>query len=204
MRNPLAVLVSLLLLAAFPGCGENDPDPDTVLDRALAPAKISAFGSSAEGPAGGVVSVQALGHEDAILNERQVDASPAVLAAIRDAIRGDSGLRELIVDLAYEGNTGIAGVETDHVSGELEVEGLTRALREAGATDVSGLAAAGGQDELGDSLTAAGFDLYAGEEDGVIRRLDLTLSFDDLDNALPATRIRFSLSPDPSSGSGPA
>lgn len=204
MRILPTTLLSLLLLAAFAGCGENDPDPDTVLDRALSPASISAFGASAEGPVGGVVSVQALGHEDAILEERQVEASPAVLAGIRDAIGGDRGLRRLVENLAYDETAETAGVVTDHVSGDLDVEGLARALRGAGAGNVAGLAGLGEQKDLDGSLTAADFDLYAGQEDGVIRRLDLTLSLDDPDNALPAIRIRFSLSPVPSSGSGPA
>jgi hypothetical protein len=52
--------------------------------------------------------------------------------------------------------------------------------------------------DLKDSLSAADFDLYAGEDDGTIRKLDLVLAFDDPDNALPATRIRFSLTPDSS------
>ena len=45
----------MLLLAipvALPGCGGNDPDPATVLDRALTRENLSAFGNGPEGPAG--------------------------------------------------------------------------------------------------------------------------------------------------------
>ena len=53
---------------------------------------------------------------------------------------------------------------------------------------------AGGRlSQLEESLIEAQFDLYAAADGGPFQQLDLTLSLDDRDNALPPTRIRFSL-----------
>ena len=51
-------------------------------------------------------------------------------------------------------------------------------------------------ERLGETRTAAGFDLYSAVGDSRLERLDLTLAVDDPDNALPPTRIRFSLTVD--------
>lgn len=185
--------VLLALLVAFAGCGEEHPDPETVLDRALALGNLAEFGP---GPGGGVVAVQALGYEDRVLQEQQLKADPPVMTQIRDALGADSGLRGLVGDLEYDGRADVSGVSTDHISGELDVSGLARALDEAGGGDVNQLAGVDRGLDLEKSLASADFDLYAGERDGVIRRLDLTLAIDDPSNALPPTRIRFSLTPD--------
>lgn len=195
LRIPLVLgmLVSLVIVVA--GCGSEDPDPGDVLDRALTRQNLSGFGNGPEGPTAGVVSVQALGFEDRILDERRVAADPQVMSEIRQALGADSGLRGMVEDLEFEGTEELAGAETSHISGSIEVAGLADALERAGGSEVGSLAGVDREAALEDSLVAADFDLFAGAEDGTIRRLDLTLAFDDPDNALPPTRIRFSLTP---------
>ena len=48
---------------------------------------------------------------------------------------------------------------------------LARALEEAGGSEVGSLAGVGNEVDLEDSLAAADFDLFAGTEDGTIRKL---------------------------------
>jgi hypothetical protein len=198
LRIPLVLTILLTFVVAVAGCGNSDPDPANLLDRALTPENLSGFGNGPAGPTGGVVSVQALGYQDRVLQEQRVGASRTVMSDIRQALGADSGLRGLVDDLRYDGTEEVAGVETDHISGSLDVAGLARALDKAGGGDLGQVAGVETGKDLKDSLSAADFDLYAGEDDGTIRKLDLVLAFDDPDNALPATRIRFSLTPDSS------
>lgn len=197
-RNPIALAVLLLLLPFLAACGSSDPDPADVLDRALTRENLSAFGNGPDGPVGGVVAVQALGFEDRVLEERKVGASVAVMSQIREALGADSGLRGMVDGLTYEGSQEVEGYPTSHVSGKLDVEGLARSLENAGGADLGALAGVDARNDLQDTLADARFDLYADEEAGTVRRLDLTLAFDDPDNALPPTRIRFSLTSVPS------
>lgn len=198
LRIPLVLALLLALPVAIAACGNSDPDPGTVLDRALTPEHLSGFGNGPGGASGGVVSVQALGYEDRVLDERRVGASPRVMAQIREALGADNGLRPLAEDLQYEGKETVGGAEADHISGDLDVGGLAEALKQAGGGEVGEVAGVGGGTDLEDSLSAADFDLFAAPDSGAIRRLDLTLSFDDPGNALPPTRIRFSLTPESS------
>ncbi len=140
----------------------------------------------------------ALGFEDRVLDERKVGASAAVMSQIREALGADSGLRSMVDGLEYEGTDVVDGLPVSHVSGDLDVAGLASALEDAGGADVKALAGVDAGGSLEDSLADASFDLYAGEDDGTVRRLDLTLAFDNPDNALPPTRIRFSLTSVPS------
>jgi hypothetical protein len=194
LRFSFALALLLALPVAFAACGNSDPDPATVLDRALTPAHLSGFG----GGSGGVVAVQALGYEDRVLDQRKVEASPAVMGQIRDALGADNGLRTLVQDLRYEGNQTLGGVETDHISGDLDVTGLAKALKQAGGGEVGRVAGVAAGTDLEDSLSEAEFDLFADADSAAIRRLDLTLALDDPSNALPPTRIRFSLTPESS------
>lgn len=196
-RILLILTVSLALLAGQTGCGESDPDPATVLDRALTGEKLAGFGSGPQGSAGGVVAVEALGYGDRVLDERRVVATPAVMAQVKAGLGADSGLRGLAEDLRYDGTENVSGSETDHISGQLDVEKLGRALGGSRGEGLGALAGVPDEAALRNSLASADFDLFAGSDDGVIRRLDLTLALDDPDNALPPTRIRFSLTPRP-------
>jgi len=198
LRISLALALLLALPVAFAACGNSDPDPATVLDRALTPEHLSGFGNAEGHASGGVVAVQALGYEDRVLNERKVEASPKVMAQIREALGADNGLRTLVGNLQYEGEETVGGTETDHISGDLDIGGLAKALKQAGGGEVGKVAGMGAGTDLEDSLSAADFDLFADTDSGAIRRLDLTLALDDPDNALPPTRIRFSLTPESS------
>lgn len=197
--NRLRIILALTLLTALPlaltGCGEEDPEPTTVLDRALSRTNLAEFGAGAGNQAGGTVAVQSLGYEDRVLGQRQVAAGPEVISGLKEALGSSSGLRSLVEDLAWEGEEEIAGLTVNRVSGQLDVAGMARALNQAGGSDVGRIAGLDGAADLEETLSDASFDLYAGKDDGVLRRLDLTLALDDPDNALPPTRIRFSLTP---------
>lgn len=197
LRFLLLIPALLLVLAPASGCGGDDPDPAAVLDRALTRERLSRFANGPDGPAGGVVAVQALGYEDQVLDERLLNAPPDVVSEIREALGADTGLRGLVEDLGHEGEATVDGTATEHVSGELDIRGLASALERAGGEGLGSLAGVGDAADLRESLAAAEFDLFAGEDDGVLRRLDLTLAFDDPGTALPPTRIRFSLSARP-------
>lgn len=179
------------------GCGESEPDPEPILDRALRQENLYAFGQVQGSPAENGVAVQSLGHEDAVLDQKLVAAGSEVMTAIRSALGSEEGLRDLIAGLEYEGTDVVKGTVVDHVSGDLDVEGMAQALTKAGGGEVASLAGQAGARSLKQSLVATDFDLYAGQDDGVIRQLDLTIAIDDPDNALPPTRIRFSLAPGP-------
>lgn len=143
--------------------------------------------------------MQALGYGDGVLDERRIQATPEVMGEIRDGLGGDSGLRGLVDDLEFTGTGDVDGVAVEEITGNLDVTGLADALERVGAGDVNELAGVESGKSLRGSLTEASFDLYASREQGNIERLDLTLSLDDPDNALPPVRIRFSLTPDPQS-----
>ncbi len=189
----LSLAVSGLSVA---GCaGEDAPDPESVIESTL--------GRDSPGAGAGEtarITVESLGFEDSVLDSRTVPVPADAYAAIRQAVtdRGEAGLPSLFRDLASEGTAEVDGVETDHVSGSIDVG---RLLRRLGRFDRSGAGQpeAGGVPDLGDlerleqNLTAAEFDLFSATGDHRLERLDLTLSTDDPDNALPPTRIRFSL-----------
>jgi len=175
------------------GCGGTNPDPDEVLDRALTRSNLAGFAS---GQGGGTVSVEALGYEDRVLESKELRVPRYVMAELGDALGSSGGLRGLVDEVELEGTEEVDGTETDHLSGDLGSGELAEAVRKAGAGgEVAELAGADDPAEFDSSLAGAGFDMYVGKDDGVIRRLDLTLAFDDPDNALPPTRIRFSLTP---------
>lgn len=188
--NRAILSIAILLLASagavIAGCGQDRPDPQTVLKRTLAPERLNSAMPEA------TVLVQSLGYEDRVLEERGLEVPAAALDEIRGAL-GDSneGFRDLATGLEDEGTAEVGGVETDHVSGELDTAALADALEGSEQTSVGRLGLPGA--DLSRNLVAADFDLYSGTADGVLRRLDLTLALDDPDNALPPTRIRFSL-----------
>ncbi len=168
------------------GCGAEDPDPEPVLERTLAPKRLASAIPEAS------VKVQSLGYEDRVLEERGLEVPATALKQLRAALSDSSqGFRDLVLGLEYDGTTEIEGVETDHLSGRLDTDALAAAVGKDG-TGVAERFALPGSD-LERSLVEAEFDLYSGTGDSVLRRLDLTLSLDDPDNALPPTRIRFSL-----------
>jgi hypothetical protein len=192
-RSILIVSILSAFALAVGGCGGTNPDPDEVLDRALTRSNLAGFAS---GQGGGTVSVEALGYEDRVLESKELRVPRYVMAELGDALGSSGGLRGLVDEVELEGTEEVDGTETDHLSGDLGSGELAEAMRKAGAGgEVAELAGADDPAEFDSSLAGAGFDMYVGKDDGVIRRLDLTLAFDDPDNALPPTRIRFSLTP---------
>lgn len=204
-RLAISLLACSLILGAGvqSGCGGDDsepPNPNRVLNQAFAE------------PAGGVegeIEVASLGLEDQTLKSRRLSLNTGTYSSIREAIASpQAGLEAVVTDLETEGTEDLDGVEVNHVSGRLDVGALVGALVAANESGV-------GIDENGDPLPGLGelgqlretlvdgrFDLFAGTEDGEFEKLDLTLSLDDRENALPPTRIRFSLTEsDPSEGS---
>lgn len=202
--------VLLLTGAAFAGCGSEDPpaDPDEVIDRAY--ADLSSPAVAGEEPAAEVV-VASLGFEDQSLQTRTLSVEPGTYTSVREAITGSaateaeavdgearSGLLGLSESIESEGTEDLDGVEVDHVSGSFDVGNLVDTLTgaiESGDTPGGGdgLPGLGDLEQLQETLTEANFDLYVATGEGSFERLDLTLSLDDRENALPPTRIRFSL-----------
>jgi hypothetical protein len=109
---------------------------------------------------------------------------------------GDRPLSELGLDprswlgeAKEEGDAEVAGVDTRHVSGTLDVGSLMRNLNEFVARSSSALGGASGQaapsrlsDEDINQLTEAvedpSFDVYVGKEDGIIRRVSGKVEFE--------------------------
>ncbi|MDQ2700342.1 MAG: hypothetical protein M3Y23_03330 [Actinomycetota bacterium] len=203
MKRPSLRLFACVLLftaVAAPGCGEDEPpsDPDRVIEAALADLSRPAASGV---PAGAQVEVTSLGYEDQSLRTRTLSVEPDVYAALKEGIAGRggrSGLLGLAGGIESEGTTDIDGTEVNHVSGEFDVGTLVETLSgaiESGDTPGAdaGLPGLGDLERLEETLTEATFDLYADTADDGFERLDLTLSLDDRENALPPTRIRFSL-----------
>lgn len=207
----------MLLAAAFivslSGCGSgSDPDPQQVLDTALSRQSLLAPPvATAE------VEVASLGFEDAVLDRRLLAIDADTNRIVREALAGsatgnggerdDPGLAGLIDDLATGSATELDGVEVDSVTGSIDVTGLIgriRPLAESpgarGSADIPGV---GELDQLEQSLVAAGFELFSNTGDGSLERFDLILSLDDPENALPPSRIRFSLTDTEPNGTTP-
>jgi len=199
-RLTLSLLVCSLVLAGAvqSGCGGDDPgpvDPNQVLNRAFDDVEA---GTAPEAEA--EVAVTSLGFEDRPLRTRILEVDAASYASIREAIASpEKGLRSVVTGIESEGREEIDGVETEHVTGRLDVDRLvallTKASGEGADLDENGteLPGLGDLERLRDTLVEGRFDFYAEAGSGAFERLDLTLSLDDRKNALPPTRIRFSL-----------
>lgn len=99
----------------------------------------------------------------------------------------DLGLapRTWVVGARDEGDEKVAGVETHHVSGRLDIRSVLRDLNElversasavgSGSSDIPDPLSARQLDDLAEMVRNAGFDVYVGKEDEVIRRLSAQL-----------------------------
>ncbi len=202
IRSSLALLFVAAVLLPGAACG-GDPDSDAerVLETALGRESLLAP------PVGRAeVEVSSLGFEDAVLESRLLEVDRDTNAEIREALAGsadpgvdggDPGLAALIDDLSLEDSQELDGVEVDRVSGSLDVEGLIERIRpiaeQPGAGESEQIPGVGELDRLGQTLVAAEFELLASADDGSLERFDLILSLDDAGNALPPSRVRFSL-----------
>ena len=117
--------------------------------------------------------------------------------------------RDWIVDASEEGDEDVAGVETTHVSGKLDV---TKVLEDLN-TVVQQAAKLGGsvgqqappeltdeqKDQIEDVVDDPAFDAYVGKDDGKLHRLSADLEFDvpedsrDQVGGLEGGRVSFSI-----------
>jgi hypothetical protein len=117
-------------------------------------------------------------------------------AALRRNRGRDSSLSELgfdprgwLADAQDEGDADVAGVETNHVSGALDVESVlrdfNRFVRRSGAA-VQGATGGDPPEQLTaaqiaaitESVSNPSFDVYVGKEDGLVRRVSGRVEFD--------------------------
>ena len=149
------------------------------------------------------------------VSQETVDALNRQLAASEEQEGGrdlsDFGVsaRDWVVDAEEEGDEDVAGVETTHVSGKLDV---TRVLEDLN-TVVQEAAKLGGQlgqqappaltdeqkDQIEEVVDDPGFDAYVGKDDDMLHRLSADLEFDvpedsrDQVGGLEGGRISFSI-----------
>jgi hypothetical protein len=124
---------------------------------------------------------------------RQVRETNRTIA--KNSRKGGRPLRELglnprswLAEAKDEGDAEVAGVDTDHVSGTLDVERLMRNLNQFVRRSASALG--GGGEEAAPRLTGAdireltravkdpSFDVYVGKQDGLIRRVSGRIDFE--------------------------
>jgi hypothetical protein len=97
--------------------------------------------------------------------------------------------RSWLGEAEEEGDAEVAGVETRHVSGTLDVDSLMRNLNRFVRRSGSALGGAAGQAappplsnadirELSEAVEDPSFDLYVGKEDGIIRRVSGRVEFE--------------------------
>jgi hypothetical protein len=117
-------------------------------------------------------------------------------AALRRNRGRDSSLSELgfdprgwLADAQDEGDADVAGVETNHVSGALDVESVlrdfNRFVRRSGAA-VQGATGGDPPEQLTaaqiaaitESVSSPSFDVYVGKEDGLVRRVSGRVEFE--------------------------
>ena len=103
---------------------------------------------------------------------------------------------EWLTNLKNEGTEEVNGASTIHISGEGDVERVVEDFKkiaeQAGTANLppgASVPQAAQIEQLKDSVKEARFDIYTGEEDRIIRRLDANLS---VENAGSSADIRFS------------
>ncbi len=129
----------------------------------------------------------------------------------RQGSLGDLGLspRDWVVEAKEEGEERVAGVETTHVSGRLDVRRLAEDLNEFVKRSASALGGSGGRapqglskkdiESLAEAVEDPTFDVYVGKEDYVIRRVsaDLKVTVPEEDrerlNGIEGGSLRFTV-----------
>ncbi len=126
--------------------------------------------------------------------ERVREANEAIAAnsdGADDRPLSELGLdpRSWLAEASQEGDTEVAGVETRHVSGTLDVESLMQNLNRFVERSGSALGGAAGQAappslseadirELSEAVNDPSFDIYVGKEDDIIRRVSGRVEFE--------------------------
>ena len=83
--------------------------------------------------------------------------------------------RKWVIDARHEGEERIAGVVTDHLSAKLDVRALLADLNRLGG----GASLSADQlDRMAEAVDRPRFDVYAGQEDSLIRRMSTNLEFE--------------------------
>lgn len=93
-------------------------------------------------------------------------------------------IKSFLTNLTDEGTDDVEGTETNHVSGDVDVQKLVDVLKPF-AERAGSLGAAGAQvpspaqlDQLAQILKDASFDLYSGTDDHLLRKLDLNFDLE--------------------------
>jgi hypothetical protein len=95
--------------------------------------------------------------------------------------------KDLLTNLKSEGTADVEGTETDHISGDLNVDKTVAALKNvvASASALGSLGGTGTQlpsasqlDQVKSAIKTAHFDLYSGQDDHILRRLTVTLGIE--------------------------
>ncbi|MGH2848587.1 MAG: hypothetical protein ACRDL0_21715 [Thermoleophilaceae bacterium] len=123
--------------------------------------------------------------------ERVREANAAIRRNERQGDRplGELGLdpRSWLAEAEDQGDAEVAGVETRHVSGTLDVESLMRNLNEfvrRSGSAIGGTASPAPRlsdddiRELSEAVRDPGFDVYVGKEDDIIRRVSGRVEFE--------------------------
>lgn len=106
--------------------------------------------------------------------------------AIEQAGGGDTAACEIdfntwLTDLSDEGTEDIGGVSTTHIHADLDVEQMVEDFVEIGKAAGSPESSLPTEDQIRqvtDAVTEASFDLYSGEDDRILRGLDLSFTID--------------------------
>jgi hypothetical protein len=91
-----------------------------------------------------------------------------------------------LTDLKSEGSADVGGTQTDHISGKLDIAKILDAALRA-SSQASGIAPSLPNASQISSAAQASFDLYVGQSDHIIRKLDLTVKV-DLSKIVPGGR----------------
>jgi hypothetical protein len=110
--------------------------------------------------------------------------------------------KDVLTNLKNEGDADVQGTETTLVSGDLDVTKLVNGLKSlsAGAGVLGALGGGGSQlpspdelDQLKDSISEAHFDIYSGNDDHILRRINIALSIEPTTGTTDKADVKFDL-----------
>jgi hypothetical protein len=135
--------------------------------------------------------------------QQQSDSSPNNAKQLLQQL-GIKDPKELLTNLQNDGTSDVEGTETNHISGDLDVDRLVDSLKSL-ITAQSALGALGGAaspqipdasqlDQIKGAVKTAHFDLYSGTDDHILRRLTLDLSVEPTSGTTKKVDINFDIS----------
>jgi len=109
--------------------------------------------------------------------------------------QGDlSAFKDVLTNVTNEGTEDVEGTESVHVSGDVDVSKLVTAIKPLAAQAQSLGSLSGGSvptpqelDQVQQLVKSATFDVYSGQDDHLLRRLDATIDLDDPSSDQTAT-----------------